>query len=210
MVSCQPLGSCAPASGSFETMQQVAVLFARVDSVYKTLPGCDVWDAERDALQWPEGCPLVAHPPCRAWGRLRHFAKPQPGEKELSMWAVSRVRENGGVLEHPIGSCLWRDMLLPPAGDGPDEFGGWTLPVSQYWWGHLARKSTLLYIVGCQPKDIPNLPIDISQPAHSISWNKHSSRGAERFPDKHVEDTPQAFAKWLVELARRCVGSADD
>jgi len=31
----------------------VSVLFARPDSVYKTLPDCDVWDKERDALNWP-------------------------------------------------------------------------------------------------------------------------------------------------------------
>jgi len=31
----------------------IAVLFARSDSVYKTIPGCDVWDAERDARRWP-------------------------------------------------------------------------------------------------------------------------------------------------------------
>lgn len=28
-------------------MTPVAVLFARTDSVYKTQPGCDVWDIER-------------------------------------------------------------------------------------------------------------------------------------------------------------------
>lgn len=33
----------------------VAILFARADSVYKTLPGCDVYDIERDALTFPGG-----------------------------------------------------------------------------------------------------------------------------------------------------------
>ena len=47
-------------------MTQVAVLFARADSIYKTLPGCDVYDIKRDARTWPGGCPVVAHPPCRA------------------------------------------------------------------------------------------------------------------------------------------------
>lgn len=30
-------------------MKSVAVLFARADSIYKTMPQCDVYDIERDA-----------------------------------------------------------------------------------------------------------------------------------------------------------------
>lgn len=74
----------------------VSVLFARGDSNYKTLPGCDVWDEERDAMTWPGGSAVVAHPPCRAWGRMRTFAKPRPGEKDLARFAVAQVREWGG------------------------------------------------------------------------------------------------------------------
>jgi len=75
---------------------KVAVLFARADSVYKTLPLADVWDIERDARKWPGGCPVVAHPPCRAWGRLRKFAHPRKGERQLAVWAVRQVRTWGG------------------------------------------------------------------------------------------------------------------
>lgn len=96
----------------------VAVLFARADSVYKSLPGCDVWDAERDARRWPGGAPLVAHPPCRAWGRLRTFARPAEGEEDLARWAVGQVRRWGGVLEHPATSRLWADQQLPPPRPG--------------------------------------------------------------------------------------------
>jgi hypothetical protein len=121
----------------------VAVLFARSDSIYRTLPGCDVWDAERDALRWPGGAPVVAHPPCRAWGSLRHFAKPEPGERELAVWAVDRVREWGGVLEHPQASRLWPELGLPcPRKRERDSWGGWTLPIWQSWWGHRADKAT--------------------------------------------------------------------
>ncbi len=62
----------------------VAVLYARADSNYRALDRCDVWDAERDARRWPGGVPVVAHPPCRAWGRLRAFAKPREDEKALA------------------------------------------------------------------------------------------------------------------------------
>jgi hypothetical protein len=55
------------------TLRTVAVLFARADSVYKTMPGTDVYDAERDARTWPGGAPVVAHPPCKRWSSLNNL-----------------------------------------------------------------------------------------------------------------------------------------
>ena len=75
----------------------VAVLFARADSVYKGLLGCDVWDADRDAQRWPGGAPVIAHPPCRAWGQLRKLANPKPDEKALALFTVEQVRKFGSV-----------------------------------------------------------------------------------------------------------------
>jgi hypothetical protein len=87
----------------------VAVLFARSVSVYKTLPGVDVWDEARDARWWPGGGPVVAHPPCRLWAKLRQFAKARDPvmERQLAIDAVRRVQRYGGVLEHPAESTLW-------------------------------------------------------------------------------------------------------
>lgn len=104
----------------------VSVLFARQDSIYKTLPDCDVWDIERDALKWTGGNPIVAHPPCRAWGQLSHFAKPRDGEKELAVWAVDQIRTWGGVLEHPARSKLWPALKLPLPGRR-DDFEGFSV-----------------------------------------------------------------------------------
>lgn len=181
------------------TSAKVAVLFARRDSIYKTLPECDVWDADRDALNWHGGCPVVAHPPCRAWGRLRHFARPIEGERELALWAVKMVQRWGGVLEHPAASLLWPEAGLPKPGER-DGFGGWAMGAPQWWWGHRAEKPTLLYIVGCEPRDIPSIPFKIGEPSHVIQSRK---RGGHR---PHVskaerEHTPLAFARWLIELA---------
>jgi hypothetical protein len=41
-------------------MRQIAALFVCADSIYRTLPGVDCWDIERDARNWPGGCPVVA------------------------------------------------------------------------------------------------------------------------------------------------------
>ncbi len=59
-------------------LDTVAVLFARADSHYKALQGVEVYDMERDARTYDGPWPVVAHPPCRAWGRLRQFANPRP------------------------------------------------------------------------------------------------------------------------------------
>lgn len=187
------------------TPYTVAILFARPDSVYKTLPGCDVWDAERDALNWPGGPSLVAHPPCRAWGRLRMFAKPRPGEKELALWAVDQVRQWGGVLEHPASSLLWREKPLPKPGTGFDEFGGFTIAVLQKWWGHRADKATWLYICGCAPKDIPPAPINLHESQFIVSSSLHRKGDPKWRPHLQPaerEHSPGAFAEWLVIIAR--------
>ena len=181
----------------------VAVLFARHDSVYKSIPGCDVWDIKRDARLWPGGSPVVVHPPCRAWGRLRTFAKPRPDEKDLARWAVAQVRRWGGVLEHPAGSTLWADQNLPLHGEGRDEHGGWTLAAPQKWWGHKAEKATWFYIVGCVPSEIPMLPLVLGDALYVVqSRKRHDHR--PHITKAEREHTPEALARWLVELARRC------
>lgn len=186
-------------------MREVAVLFARADSVYKTLPGCDVWDEARDARNWPGGAPIVAHPPCRAWGSLKTKAKPVAGEKELALLAVAWIREFGGVLEHPWQSDLrtFPDMPRPGA---RDAFGGWILPIRQHSFGHLAIKRTMLYVVGCAPHEIPPLPLVLGEASHTVGL--FSGRDRENckpgLPKSEFDKTPPALAEWLVELARRC------
>lgn len=181
----------------------VSVLFARGDSVYKTLQNCDVWDSERDARKWQGGTPIVAHPPCRAWGRLRHFAKPRADEKDLALFAVEQIRKYGGVLEHPEASTLWAAAKLPKPGDR-DQWGGWTLPVKQFWWGHEADKKTWLYICGVEPKDAPLIPLKLGYAPKVVATSK---RGVGRRPEISKFDrerTPPCFAEWLCDLARRC------
>lgn len=194
-------------------MEAVAALFVRKDSIYKELPGVDAWDAERDARTWAGSCPVVAHPPCRAWGTLSHLAKPRADEKELAVWAVAQVRRVGGVLEHPKRSKLWPHCDLPAPGQ-KDEFGGWTLPIFQNAWGHRAEKATLLYIVGCEPTQIPDMPLVLGDATHVVasggrrvdgSRNRKGDAGwRPKCSKAEREHTPPQLALWLVELARRC------
>lgn len=194
-------------------MIRVAVLFARRDSNYKAFPWCDVWDIERDARKWPGGCPVVAHPPCRAWGQLRKLANPRPDEKELAVFAVDQVRKFGGVLEHPKNSTLWPDQGLPEPGE-VDAFGGWTLPIDQHWWGHRAEKATRLYVVGCGRGDIPEMPIVLGQapcvcgcPGRRRDGSRLHKGDAGWRPEitkAEREHTPVDLCRWLVDLASRC------
>lgn len=183
----------------------VAVLFARADSIYKTLPECDVFDAERDARTYAGTNPIVAHPPCRAWGAFAMFAKPREDEKALAPWAIEQIRKNGGVLEHPNASKLWPELGLPEPGT-VDEFGGWTLPIHQHWFGHRAEKKTRLYIVGCKPRDIPDMPMVLGQATHVIGDVGRSSNGTKRpeVSKDEREHTPPQLARWLVDLAKLC------
>lgn len=101
----------------------------------------DCWDASRDARKYDGPHPVVAHPPCKHWGRLRHLAKngrhrfsqespacvlcggepgfdvgrtcPSNTDVDCAPRAVEQVRQFGGVLEHPAGSKLWEHCRLP-------------------------------------------------------------------------------------------------
>lgn len=186
----------------------IAALFVRKDSIYKMLPDVDCYDIDRDALTFPGGMPVVAHPPCRTWGHLKAFATKAPaGEHELGPWAVEQVRKWGGVLEHPKGSGLFAFCGCPLPGGRRDTFGGWTIEVDQFNWGHKARKRTWLYIVGHPCSYLPPATYRLGTPTHCIG-----RPGGPRKPDQipcvqhwEREATPPDFARWLVEVARRCV-----
>ncbi len=178
----------------------VAVLFARKDSIYKNISGCDVFDSVRDALTWGGGCSVVAHPPCRLWSRMRHFSTAPESEKDLAIWSIQQVRKWGGVLEHPAYSTLWKSENLPQVGK-KDSFGGWTLSLPQFWFGHRANKPTWLYIVGCSPKDLPAIPFKLGEAAFVVGSVK---KGKPKISKAEREHTPIAFAKWLCCVAEKC------
>ncbi|NQV69168.1 MAG: hypothetical protein HQ498_03980 [Pseudohongiella sp.] len=180
----------------------ISVLFAREDSIYKQLPGCDVWDEKRNALNFRSNNQVVAHPPCRGWGRLRKFASVRPGELALAHFAVDVVQQNGGVLEHPSGSSLWLDRELPVF-DEIDSFGGFTLKVYQSDWGHKARKSTLLYIVGSNLNNLPRPSLCLGKPEYVVAPGKGLIR--KSISKEEREHTPILFAQYLIEIAKNTV-----
>lgn len=183
---------------------KIAALFVLPNSIYKTLPGVDCYDEQRDARTFDMSCPVVAHPPCRSWSRLKAFSKGSQEDKALAPWAVDVVRKCGGVLEHPAYSSLWGYCNLPKPGYGYDDFGGWTLDIDQHWFGHMARKQTWLYIVGCKSDAIPGYSISLDAITHVVDTSQRANRKYKYLAKRHIQATPVKLAEWLVELARRC------
>jgi hypothetical protein len=177
----------------------ISILFAARNSVYKTIPGLDVWDEDRNALNWPGGNPGIFHPPCRLWSMLSHFSVAPKEEKELARWSVRQIRKWGGVLEHPAHSKLWLDQDLPRPGQ-KDAYG-FTTGVYQWWFGHRGRKATWLYICGIDPKTVPLIPFKLGQ-AEATCSTRHGGPG--RIRDNEIEATPPEFANWLIAVAEQC------
>jgi hypothetical protein len=167
----------------------VAALFVEDGGVYFGLPDVDPWPKSRDARHYTGPHPVVAHPPCKRWGRFFHGSTRKPHQFRLGedggcfAAALTAVRHYGGVLEHPAHSraWLWFGLKAPEQGNGwqpADSFGGMTCYVEQGHYGHESRKPTWLYSVGCCLPD--------------LNWTK----GEQRIPAWMVE-------RYGYEKARR-------
>lgn len=188
----------------------VAALYVDTRGPYPAMAAVECWDSIRDARLYSGPHPVVAHPPCGPWGRLRHLYKGT--EHDCALRAVEQVRSCGGVLEHPAGSLLWRECGLPEPGILFDEWGGYSVEVCQVSWGHVARKRTWLYVVGIEPALVRATCLHGGEPTHWISGGR--GREGKKLRTTPVPPgikicsaaqrmrTPAAFAEWLVAIAR--------
>lgn len=157
----------------------IPVLYTRRDSIYKKYPFFDPYDDIRDARTYNGNMPVIAHPPCATWGRLSHLAKQQT--HDLGYHALQIVDTNGGVIEHPAATKLYKNH----------NGSGFILSVNQSWFGHKCQKRTWLYINGISPSKIPPYPLSFELVTTNI----------EKLSKKQREHTPEAFALWLYDLA---------
>jgi len=192
-----------------QLISNVSVLYCDPRSVYRTLV-VDWWDEARDARRYGGPNPIVAHPPCGPWGRLRHMS--HGAGRDLAPLAVRQVRQWGGVLEHPFGSLLWKQCDLPRPGELPDAFGGRTIEVCQCDWGHVARKRTWLYLVGLTGSPLTWPPPH--EPTHWISGGRNARRkgrgglvppGIKVCSAAQRRRTPAEFAVYLIALAAAAI-----
>lgn len=166
-----------------QSLRTVAALFVRADSPYKAIPCVEAFDEERDARTFDFSCPVIAHPPCRAWGKFAWRARPRPHEKDLAHWAMDAVERCGGVLEHPVGSSLFKERA---------PLSGSLVKICQSDFGHRALKPTWLYI--CGHRGAMPLP----------PWPAHGSFSVENMGKAEREKTPPLLAEYLVQVARNC------
>ncbi len=151
----------------------IAALYVQKGGVYFGLPDVDPWDVKRDARQYGGPHPVIAHPPCKRWGR---YAEGGPSAKTRRRIgdddgcfaaALAAVRKWGGVLEHPEASHAfgWFGLTRPPYRGGWVRnltFEAWVCCVHQGHYGHRAAKATWLLSVGCK------LP--------SLTWGKPAGK----------------------------------
>ena len=170
---------------------------------YPALIGVDrCWGVDRDARRFEGDGPIVAHPPCATWGKFWWRVKDRSAHN-CGPIAVDQIRRLGGVLEHPVGSRLWKEAALPRPGEGLDLWGGFTVQVEQVRWGHPALKPTWLYVCGLVG-DLPEIP-PMREPSHCMVRRVKNAHSLPECPKRLRHITPAPFAAWLVETARRCI-----
>lgn len=162
----------------------ISVLCALPNSIYKTIPGIDVWDVKRDAYYFTGSNPVIVHPPCPQWSRLKAFANPDPDEKELAYHCLKYVVRNGGIFEHPAGSTFFKEAGIS---------NGRLMSVDQFWWGFTARKRTHLFFSKCRPLSTP-LRFDATE--WSVGMNR--GKGLPEIKKSQRSETTKEFATWLI------------
>jgi hypothetical protein len=207
-----------------EMSATVAALFVERGGAYWNLPGVDPWDEARDARLYAGPHPVVAHPPCERWAEQWHACRPvgHPSRGALGddngcfESTLRKVRQLGGVLEHPANSRAWKVFGLPmPVAVG----GGWvrelfpeihaagvgySAHVEQGHYGHALAKPTWLYFVGHDwPPPLrwgasgrPKMDRRPSRRRQGEEARALCDRGGER------SATPPAFRDLLLSVAR--------
>lgn len=185
----------------------MAALYVDPRGPYPKLLGPEMcWDEERDARTYAGPWPVVAHPPCGPWGRLKFLNKHQ--DPTCGPAAVECVRAFGGVLEHPQDSSLWKHCGLPKPGDLPDAWNGFTVEVNQVDWGHRCKKATWLYCVGLRRTDVVRGIRRGASPTHRITNGSRGPTWLPRVPALEARLSPPAFAEWLISLAATATPTA--
>jgi hypothetical protein len=75
--------------------------------------------------------------------------------------------------------------------------------VNQSWFGHRAKKKTMLYICGTKKECIPSCSPNFNMVEYALE-NKKKSTFKKRLPKKERVATPLPFALFLIEMVKTC------
>lgn len=154
----------------------ITILCADSKSNYYKIPGLDIWDKIRNAYNYNGTNKVIAHPPCQQWSRLRTFATKNTDEKNLALLCWDIVNTNGGILEHPHGSYLFKYVNADRKK---------IRSVDQNWWGFPARKKTYLYV---HQVELIEHPLSNELPSKKVEYMHQRARSIMTLD----------FCKWLV------------
>jgi len=173
----------------------ITILCAKKNSLYKTIPGLDVWDEDRDAYFFTGSNPVITHAPCAQWSRMNAFSNPDTDAKELAFFCLNKVIRNGGIFEHPAGSSFFKE-----AGVTRNIYS-----VDQSWWGFPARKRTYLFFHKCKPLAFPVLQyVPTHVVAVSSKLGPHQRSLRTELSKSQRSTTVVPFAQWMID----CIKSA--
>lgn len=174
------------------------ILFAQTNSIYHKLD-CDVYDIQRNAFNYTGSLPVICHPPCRLFSRMKYFSNAPGCERLSAFYSITLVRKLGGILEHPESSSLFKIGMLPSPGYS-DSYGGFTIRVNQKDFGHKCVKKTNLYIVGCLETELPRSLLNFNATTHTIGTQVKSKKSKFEASKRIASATPELFAKWLIDI----------
>lgn len=176
---------------------KIPVLFTAYNSLYNDNDIFDCYDVKRDAFSYTGRIPLIAHPPCRLFSRLRKLSSANPLEKKCAYFALARIRQFGGILEHPRSSTLWLNGGFVLDGS-VDDYGGFLRSVNLSWFGFPAQKRTMLYFCGITPGQLPPFPINLNAITHVISSSRIS--GKKELSSSYRSLTPKLMIDYFLEV----------
>lgn len=152
----------------------IAVLCTAEKSLYRSLPNLDLWPVSRNAWNFNSDYPVIAHPPCPQWSRLKGLASEDEEQKALAFHCLHKVFSNGGILEHPEGSAFFNAAGIRP-----------THSINQSWFGYPIPKRTWLF---CYKVKLLPTPLSFELP----SRNFHNLTKRQRSEGTHQ------LCQWLV------------
>ena len=92
---------------------------------------------------------------------------------------------------------------LPDEGYFPDEYGGFTIEIDQFDFGHVAHKGTKLYICGIDAGELPSLPTKrIKSTNRSICGN---ISGTKRCTQYQREYSPEALIDFFELILEKII-----